>query len=268
MNHILIEILKVVGAFLFPILFVIFFYVRGRATRAAISRAFSEQRDEEIARYFLKKEVGSRQYNKILEQIKTTAEEKTKEKAKVKERKTEEKLLKILLMLKGKITRDEIMSKLELKEQANFHNNYIFPAIKGGFIAMTMSASPSNQNQKYCLTEKGEMALNKIKKNRKKAGELLSVIKGEMGIGKIQKKLESTNVANLQKEYIKPALEDGLIEINISKFPNIYRRIKKFLNISEQYRLIKKFLIIREKYSLTKYGEAALRELKENKAKK
>ena len=56
----------------------------------------------------------------------------------------------------GTLSRSELQQKLNLKHRVNFTNNYLNPAIKAGFIEMTIPNKPQSSKQKYKLTTKGK----------------------------------------------------------------------------------------------------------------
>jgi len=49
-----------------------------------------------------------------------------------------------------------------------FRENYVNPALDGGWIKMTIPDTPNNPNQKYLLTEKGKALKIRLKKEKKK----------------------------------------------------------------------------------------------------
>lgn len=53
-----------------------------------------------------------------------------------------------------------IMSALSLNGRDNFLNNYLNPAIEGGYIQMLYPNSPHHPRQRYLLTAKGLALLN------------------------------------------------------------------------------------------------------------
>ncbi len=61
----------------------------------------------------------------------------------------------LVMVLTGEMSRQEIMDKLELKHVPNFRGNYLAPAEKLAFIEMTIPDAPTSKNQKYRLTLKG-----------------------------------------------------------------------------------------------------------------
>lgn len=49
-------------------------------------------------------------------------------------------------------TAKELMELLDLKSRSSFRENYLIPAIKGGFVEMTLPDKPNSRNQRYILT--------------------------------------------------------------------------------------------------------------------
>ena len=54
----------------------------------------------------------------------------------------------------------KIMQFLELRHRPTFLNDYLKPAMDGGFVEMTQPDSPKSPTQKYRLTKKGERLSN------------------------------------------------------------------------------------------------------------
>ena len=46
-------------------------------------------------------------------------------------------------------TSKELMEILDLKSRSSFRENYLLPAIKSGFIEMTLPDKPNSRNQRY-----------------------------------------------------------------------------------------------------------------------
>jgi len=53
------------------------------------------------------------------------------------------------------VSANELMKKLNLTHRPSFRSSYLHPAIKLGFIEMTLPEKPNSRNQKYRLTSKG-----------------------------------------------------------------------------------------------------------------
>lgn len=63
-------------------------------------------------------------------------------------------------VLKGEMTRDEIQNALGLKDRKSFRTRYLLPALTQGLIEMTIPEKPNSRMQKYRLTEKGRSRSN------------------------------------------------------------------------------------------------------------
>jgi len=61
------------------------------------------------------------------------------------------------------MTRSELMKVIELKDRKYFAKNYLQPALKKGFIEMTIPDKSTSPDQKYRLTKKGKILLEEIK---------------------------------------------------------------------------------------------------------
>ena len=70
---------------------------------------------------------------------------------------------KIVLAIKGNMSRKEIQDKLKLKARENFEQNYLKPSIYLDFIEMTIPEKPNSRLQKYRITDKGEKLLEELK---------------------------------------------------------------------------------------------------------
>ena len=69
---------------------------------------------------------------------------------------------KMLLILKGAMSRKEIQQALRLKDEKNFREAYQQPAIAAGLIEMTIPDKPNSRLQKYRLTSKGLAILGQL----------------------------------------------------------------------------------------------------------
>ncbi len=66
---------------------------------------------------------------------------------------------KLLGILRGEMSREEILSKLGLKSRDNLRRVYLKPALDSGFIELTLPGKLRSKNQKYRKTEKGKTLL-------------------------------------------------------------------------------------------------------------
>lgn len=62
----------------------------------------------------------------------------------------------MLKILKGEMTRDEIMNSLGLNDRKNFREVYLNPAIEDELVSLTIPDKPTSSKQKYRLTELGK----------------------------------------------------------------------------------------------------------------
>ncbi len=162
----------------------------------------------------------------------------------------------LLLALEGEMSRAELMNKLGVASVRYFRKGYLQPALKENLIEMTIPDKPRSVKQKYRLTEKGIERLkssdNIGSKNRAYVRahvtpyveRLLQVIEGEISAEELQKKLGVTDSKNFKKVYLKPALQENLIEMTIPDKPN--SRFQKY-RISEKGREFLKGNVIKEK---------------------
>lgn len=61
-------------------------------------------------------------------------------------------------------SRDELQERLGLRDRKSFRKNYIEPAIKDGYIEMTLPDKPTSKNQRYRLTKKGISLKKQLKR--------------------------------------------------------------------------------------------------------
>jgi Filamentation induced by cAMP protein Fic-like, C-terminal domain/Domain of unknown function (DUF4062) len=73
----------------------------------------------------------------------------------------EDLIKRLVIVLDKESGRGEIMNLLDLRHGQNFRENYLFPALKLGYIKMTLPDKPTSPKQRYRLTEKGK-ALKKM----------------------------------------------------------------------------------------------------------
>jgi len=80
-----------------------------------------------------------------------------------------EQVHRLVLVLKEKMSRQELMQVLQLKHNQSFRENYLYPAIKERYIEMTMPENPNDPNQKYRLTELGKILAEQLIQNTRKS---------------------------------------------------------------------------------------------------
>lgn len=73
----------------------------------------------------------------------------------------------LVLLVNQEQKREELQNLLALKDRENFRRSYLQPAIKEGFIEMTIPDKPNSRMQKYRLTLKGQDLQEQLKKNNK-----------------------------------------------------------------------------------------------------
>jgi hypothetical protein len=67
----------------------------------------------------------------------------------------------LLFVLKGEMSRQDLQSALSLKNTDYFRLTYITPALEKGYIEMTLPDKPNSRLQKYRLTDKGKKRLKR-----------------------------------------------------------------------------------------------------------
>jgi ATP-dependent DNA helicase RecG len=66
--------------------------------------------------------------------------------------------VRLLKVVTGEMTRQELQSLLGLKDDEHFRKTYLLPALEAGLIEMTIPDKPRSSKQKYRLTPKGKKA--------------------------------------------------------------------------------------------------------------
>ncbi|MDQ1355214.1 MAG: ATP-dependent helicase RecG, partial [Acidobacteriota bacterium] len=67
-----------------------------------------------------------------------------------------------ILQEEGEISRDYLLTKLDLNDRSNLRNSYLKPALKADLIELTLPEKLKSKKQKYRLTEKGKTFLKNI----------------------------------------------------------------------------------------------------------
>jgi len=62
---------------------------------------------------------------------------------------------KLLGRVRGEMTRRELQIELNLRAEQNFRQKYLTPALRAGYLEMTVPNKPNSRLQKYRLTQKG-----------------------------------------------------------------------------------------------------------------
>jgi hypothetical protein len=63
--------------------------------------------------------------------------------------------IRLVSVLDGELSRQEIMVRLRLEDEEHFRKVYLVPELESGLIERTIPANPGSSKQKYRLTEKG-----------------------------------------------------------------------------------------------------------------
>ena len=127
---------------------------------------------------------------------------------------------------------NELLGAIKLKNKEHFRKVYLKPALKNGFIQMTIPEYPNSPKQKYKLTEKAEMILKSdkfdLQTNTTEATlqvttevkRLLSICKNAMSMNELLDAIKLKNKEYFRKVYLKPALKNGVIQMTIPEYPN------------------------------------------------
>jgi predicted HTH transcriptional regulator len=65
------------------------------------------------------------------------------------------KVMRLLVCVRGEMTRRELQAVLELRAEENFRKKYLMPALDADCLEMTIPDKPNSRLQKYRLTQKG-----------------------------------------------------------------------------------------------------------------
>lgn len=68
-------------------------------------------------------------------------------------------VVRLLEVLHGEMTREELQQALSLRDRKSFRERYLKPALEDGLIEMAIPGKPSSSLQKYRLTEKGRFRI-------------------------------------------------------------------------------------------------------------
>jgi ATP-dependent DNA helicase RecG len=140
----------------------------------------------------------------------------------------------LILIIKGEMSRPELMDKLGLKHNQTFRDNYLNPALTNNLIEMTLPEKPKSNKQKYRLTPKGEVlhgtdhGTDYVTDHGTDYGtdyvtdhlqHLISIIKGEMSRPELMDELGLKHNQTFRENYLHPALANNLIEMTLPEKP-------------------------------------------------
>ncbi len=69
-------------------------------------------------------------------------------------------VIKLLNILKGEMSREQLQDILKLKDRKSFRERYLNSALSDGLIEMTLPDKPNSSLQKYFLTALGKRLAN------------------------------------------------------------------------------------------------------------
>ncbi len=72
----------------------------------------------------------------------------------------------VVLVISGEHTREEIQNALGLRDRKSFTENYLSPALNENYVKMTLPNVPTSPNQRYKLTTKGKAFKKKIEEKK------------------------------------------------------------------------------------------------------
>ncbi len=144
---------------------------------------------------------------------------------------------KVIMVLNGEMKRSRLQAILEIKHDEYFLREYIKAAVNQSYIAMTYPNTPNHPNQKYYLTTKGKKVQKQlISKPEYQATDpvtdqatdpvtdqvkkLMKVINGEMSRQKLMRLLNLKHKQSFRENYLRPALNLGILEMTIPEKPN------------------------------------------------
>ena len=146
------------------------------------------------------------------------------------------KVARLLQVLVGEMTRQELQRALGLKNNEYFRRAYLRPALRAGLIEMTIPDKPRSQHQCYRLSHEGrdradirsgrdattEVTMEdtvEVTTEVTKVTRLLQAIGGEMTRQGLRSALGLKNDEYFRRAYLRPALQAGLIEMTIPDKP-------------------------------------------------
>ena len=74
--------------------------------------------------------------------------------------------VRLLRVMAGEMTRQQIQESLGLKHEDHFRKAYLLPALQAGLIEMTIPDKPRSRNQRYRLTPKGRAFLRQTQESQ------------------------------------------------------------------------------------------------------
>ncbi len=64
-------------------------------------------------------------------------------------------LVRLVSAIEGEMSRQEIMQRLNLKDEEHFRRVYLVPALEAGLVERTIPDKPRGSKQRYQLTQRG-----------------------------------------------------------------------------------------------------------------
>ena len=74
--------------------------------------------------------------------------------------------VRLLRVMAGEMTRQQIQESLGLKHEDHFRKAYLLPALQAGLIEMTIPDKPRSRNQRYRLTPEGREYLRQTQESQ------------------------------------------------------------------------------------------------------
>lgn len=180
-------------------------------------------------------------------------------------------VIKLISVLEREKSRAELMHFLQLQDEKNFRENYIYQAVGEGFIELTLPDTPTHPDQKYRLTSLG----NHIKQQHKDLQEqaAVKVIPQYTPQDTMQVTMQDTMQVTMQVEQILIAFDGILSREELQDKVGINNRDyfrKSYLNKALQLELVEMTIPDKpnsknQKYRLTPKGQALKEQLKKKK---